>query len=403
MSTFNIDKEISCLLEDFSKFVGYLNSNEVTIGKATKYIGAKFLYEVNQLMSIKAEGVTPKSTQLAYPLLYMFHNLSISGKLFLEEVENDKKIVLRPTDRLNKFNGLSSTEKYIFLLEILWVDCSFENLRYQSYDDTNIYATKMILMDFVNRKPNEVIYANETLVGYSTILLYFSYFGILVIKEDEEEKLRDIKTRRFIPKRILISKMGLELITILHKKRALELWNIPFIRESGEWRVEFKEKFHVPFKKLFDEGELENTLPRNKSDIIDGIYTFKASLSKNVWSKIRLSAHHTLYDLHDSIQAAFDLDDEHMFSFFMDGKAGSSNRFACPHDERGPYVDEARIGELDLYKKQKFLYLFDYSDEWRFDVEVLDIEEINVRLLNPEILETIGDIPRQYPDFNEKF
>jgi hypothetical protein len=403
MTTFNIDKEIGSLLENFNKFIGYLNANEVTIGKATKYIGAKFLYEINQLMSIKAEGVTPKSTQLAYPLLHMFQNLSISGKLFLEEVENEKKIVLRPTDRLHKFNNLSNTEKYIFLLEVLWVDCSFENLRYQNYDDTNIYATKMILIDFLNRKPNEVIYANGTLVGYSTILLYFSYFGILVIKEDEEEKLRNLKARRFIPNRIVVSKMGLELITILHKKRDIELWNIPFIREGGEWKVEFKEKFHIPFKKLFDEGELENTLSRNKHDVIDGIYTFKVSLSKNIWSKIRLSAHHTLYDLHDSIQAAFDLDDDHMFSFFMDGKIGSSNRFVSPHDERGPYVDEARIGELELYKKQRFLYLFDYSDEWKLAVEVLDIEEINVRLLNPEILEIIGDIPPQYPDYNQSF
>ena len=85
-----------------------------------------------------------------------------------------------------------------------------------------------------------------------------------------------------------------------------------------------------------------------------------------------------------------------MFSFYMDGKVGPSNRFSCPSNEQGPYVDEAKIGELELYKKQKFLYLFDYSYERRFDVEVLSIEEINVRLLNPEVLETTGDIPRQY-------
>lgn len=395
MSTFNLDEEIGCLLEDFNKFVDFLTSNEVTIGKTTKYISIKFLYEINKLMNIKAEGVTVKSTQLAYPLLHMFYNLATSSKLFIEDEVNSKKIVLKSTDRHNKFKELNSIEKYIFLLEVLWTDCNFDNLKYQINDDTNVYATKMILTDFSSKKPNENINANEILVGYSTILLYFSYFGILLIEEDEEEKLRHIKTRKFIPKRIKITQMGQELITILHKNRALDIWNIPFMREGGQWKVEFKEKFLVPFKKLFKEGDLENTLPRHKNEIIEGIYTFKVSQGKNTWSKIRLSAHHTLYDLHDSIQAAFDFDDEHMFCFFMDGKAWSTNRFACPNDERGPYVDEARIGELELFKKQKFLYLFDYGDELRFNVEVLSIEEINVRLLSAEILETIGHIHHQ--------
>jgi hypothetical protein len=223
------------------------------------------------------------------------------------------------------------------------------------------------------------------------------------VKKDEEEMLRDQRARKFIPKEIVISKIGLEIIKILYKKRDIEEWNIPYRREIGEWRVEFKEEFYMPFKKLFKNGELENTLLRVKNELIEGIYTFKVSLDKNTWSTIRLSAHHTLYDLHDCIQAIFDFDDDHMFSFFMDGNAWSSSRFSCPYDEKGPYVDEVRVGELELYKKQKFLYLFDYGDEWRFDVEVLSIEEINVRLLNPEIHEIIGKMPQQYPDFNEEW
>ena len=48
------------MLEDFNKFVDYLKSNQVTIGKTTKYISTKFLYEINELMSIKQEDITPK-------------------------------------------------------------------------------------------------------------------------------------------------------------------------------------------------------------------------------------------------------------------------------------------------------------------------------------------------------
>ena len=81
----------------------------------------------------------------------------------------------------------------------------------------------------------------------------------------------------------------------------------------------------------------------------------------------------------------------------------SKNRFTSPCDEQGPYVDEAEIGALELYKKQNFLYLFDYGDQWRFNVEVFNIEEINMRLLNPEIIESKGEPPEQYPEFDDEW
>lgn len=403
MATFTIDEKARCLLEDFNKFVDYLKLNQVSIGKTTKYISTKFLYELNQLMSIKQEDITPKSNQLAYPLLHMFCNLVLNGKLFIEETARGGKLVLKATDRIHKFNELNNTEKYIFLLEILWIDCNFENLEYQTYGDLNVYAAYESVMYLYQNKSNVVIYPNRHLIYYSTILLYFSYFGIMDIEEDEEKKLQDKRKRKFIPKEIIISKMGFEIIKILNKKRNILQWNIPNRRENGEWKIAFDEEFHIPFKKLFESGELENTLKRSKLEFEEGIYTFKVSLDKNIWAKIRLSAHDTLYDLHNCIQDVFEFDDDHLYSFFMDGKMWSKNKFTCPYDEQGPYVDEAKIGELELYEKQNFLYLFDYGDEWRFNVEVFNIEETNMRLLNPELIESKGKLPNQYPNFDDEW
>ncbi len=112
---------------------------------------------------------------------------------------------------------------------------------------------------------------------------------------------------------------------------------------------------------------------------------------------------HTLHDLHNCIQGAFEFDNDHLYSFFMDGRAWSEDKFTCPFEDEGPHADEVKIGELDFSEKQSFMYLFDYGDEWRFFVEVSSIEATNVKLMKPEIIEIKGNIPNQYPDFDDEY
>lgn len=395
--------ETNRLLNDFKNFTGYLNNNEVTISKINKYISPKFLHEINELMNVKQDGVTPRSAQRSYPMLHLFYNLVVSGKLFIEQSIKGGKYILKPTERFQLFNELNNTEKYIFLLEVLWMDCDFEKLQYQTYDFMSIYSTISIMKEMVNIKANEISKIENNIGHYSTILLYFSYFGIMDIEENEEEKAKSDGKRNFEPGKIKISELGVEIIKLLDKKRDLEEWNIAWRKRHGEWKINFDEPFYKPFQRLFKHGELENTLPRKKQKFMQGIYTFKVSIDTGVWVKIKLSANNTLDDLHNYIQEAFDFENDHMYSFFMDGRAWSVNKFNCPQDHEGPHSDEVKIGELQLYEKQNFLYLFDYGDEWRFNVEVYDIEESNVKLLRPMIVESKGEAPQQYSHWDDEW
>lgn len=51
-------------------------------------------------------------------------------------------------------------------------------------------------------------------------------------------------------------------------------------------------------------------------------------------------------------------------------------------------------------KGKKLLYLFDYGDEWRFIVECKKIEEGDSGKY-PRVLESKGEAPEQYPDYDE--
>ena len=83
--------------------------------------------------------------------------------------------------------------------------------------------------------------------------------------------------------------------------------------------------------------------------------------------------------MHDSIFTAFDRDDEHLYSFFLTGKAMKSTRgiydfpeithpmnmeelFGFSHGEKRN-VEKTKIRDLGLFEKDKFYYLFDFGDE----------------------------------------
>ena len=189
-------------------------------------------------------------------------------------------------------------------------------------------------------------------------------------------------------------------------------------------------------------------------------YTFHVSLpgTRRVWRKIEMSADQTLEDLHFAIQDAYEWDADHLYSFFMSGKAWDESTEYClpegadpwgvPLDDEefeeplAPELDEEQranalqllaeqlgippevsetllatlvdpyagpgdvrtttIESLGLTPGQEFMYLFDYGDEWRFKVRVHAInEDADPEAEYPRLVESVGEAPEQYPDWDE--
>jgi len=157
------------------------------------------------------------------------------------------------------------------------------------------------------------------------------------------------------------------------------------------------------------------------------IFKVKLKHDKRVWRKIEVLGSQTLDDLHMAIQEAFDFDADptHLYSFFMSGKAWDNSDFEYYHPDaaaqtplekkmetifsqiRGSRPElrlpatERRIESLNLKPKQKFLYLFDYGDEWQFEVEFLR-EGFPEKTDYPRIISSRGEAPQQYTDYEEE-
>lgn len=125
------------------------------------------------------------------------------------------------------------------------------------------------------------------------------------------------------------------------------------------------------------------------------VFKVKVADDKRVYRIIEMRATDTLDDLHDEILESYEFDDDHLYSFFMDNKAWSNNEYCSPR-ANGRRANKIKLEQLDLSPKQKFLYLYDYGDNWEFEVEFVENGVVESNKKYPRILKSSGESPEQY-------
>jgi hypothetical protein len=117
------------------------------------------------------------------------------------------------------------------------------------------------------------------------------------------------------------------------------------------------------------------------------------------------------------LQEAFEWGDDHLYAFWPGGEfwprtgieythplAPATDPFAGWDLPRsGPELESAeqRLDHARLRKGDKLAYLFDFGDEWRVRMTMRDITADDGGRY-PRVLESIGDAPPQYPDYDEE-
>jgi hypothetical protein len=435
------ETEPTPIVRDFGIFTDFLSNNRVVLTPKNQQLAKATLYQLNKLMATYVTEDNPNFNQFSYPLLNLFYNLALAGKLLRKVQAKGNRYELQPTERYSSYQALRTVEKYFYLLETLWIQVDWKELNpTHGRDDVGLNMENVF--KFVSQQvPNKVIKVDsaqneifkELLDSLNRHVLTLSFYGLWEVTKDEEAASILYSKYDFRASTITPSEFGVVMATVLATVRNLPFWNVPIRREYGEdnlipgaslsrhnryiliqdmiekyktgkktqnykqvGSVSGGEKFIQAFSGLFAPGELEATLI-GKQPKTDGNYTFKVSLNKRTWRRIVLSGKHTLEDMHMITQEAFEFDNDHLYSFFMDGKAWSPNSFKCTLDEQGPYVTEAIIGELGLEAGDEILYLFDYGDEWEFKVLLEHKDEDGSRVLKPLITERHGKSPEQYP------
>ena len=145
-------------------------------------------------------------------------------------------------------------------------------------------------------------------------------------------------------------------------------------------------------------------------------HIFRVQLSPKVYRDIEIDSRKSLYDLAAAIVRAFGFDFDHAFGFFskLTGHIWDSpvryELFADLDDDlftggdrrsKAGSVKRTKVAQAFPDVGHKMLFLFDYGDNWEFQVEVIGLGEKMPKTRYPKVLAVVGKAPLQYPDPDE--
>jgi pRiA4b ORF-3-like protein len=134
-------------------------------------------------------------------------------------------------------------------------------------------------------------------------------------------------------------------------------------------------------------------------------HIFRVSLGPKLYRDIEIPSTAMLYRLAETIVRAFDFDFDHAFGFFSKLKGNiyqSPTKYELFADAGGLSVKRTRVIEAFAATGAKMSFLFDYGDEWLFQVEVIGRSHREPGIKYPRVLTVVGEAPEQYPDPDEE-
>jgi hypothetical protein len=133
----------------------------------------------------------------------------------------------------------------------------------------------------------------------------------------------------------------------------------------------------------------------------EGVHVFKVSLWRGLWRRIALPGALTLDTLAYAILDAFEFDYDHLYQFSYRNRFGVETHANHPYMDDGPWAPEVRVGDVTLQEGQSMTYLYDFGDQWKFDIALEHVGPAAPAIKDPTIIEARGEPPEQYPRWDE--
>mgnify|MGYP000021925516 CR=1 FL=1 len=168
---------------------------------------------------------------------------------------------------------------------------------------------------------------------------------------------------------------------------------------TGDWWADFQETRLLPAGTLQPAlrpyiPEWERLLPLSgETAFRDGVHIFKVVLEKGVWRRLALPATSTLDELAQLILHAYTFDSDHLYRFSYQNRYGLLHHINHTLLDEGPWTRDVRVGEVPLTIGQTMTFLFDFGDQWEFEVTLEAVDTDPTATQAPRVLERRGRAP----------
>ena len=394
------------IIKDFNSFLGYFGDSKITLTNSQGVLRATDLLLLNELMSKPVPFVNNKSKMADFKVLTTFFYIAVESGIFLVKKDSLKKkhfFVINPARKV-AYDQLENSQKYFTLLEGF-----YQRIDWDIAFDCRGFWGEDFCRDLLKEKIGvPVTIADRSLKREGKLRLFsqifflevLSAFGFFELEWDRQVTKKP--TKYLNPYRSITNLLlGAALLPVLIKMPTIAgLPSLDF--EIDDEKITDRNSFYKSFKPLLASplSDWDVSFFEKTAKIFQGSYVLKIALDKKLYRTISISSTVTLEDLHLAIQSLYQFDNDHLYAFFMDG-----NRYSMEnayYDERafdfdGYFAIKFTLGELDLYEKKEFLYVFDFGDSWEFLIQVIKLESDKTENNAPySILEEVGKAPKQY-------
>ena len=405
--------------DDFRDFIEYISTNKVKL-TGTGRLGFKDCFNINQKLY---HSITTEHNRIPmdkFPTILFCFYVGQAAGIVRKSKEKSNTFLVVDDEAFEYFKSFNKVEQYFALLNNFWLNTQIDDLTGEERARDSVETLDLILQESFAKKfhPFPKKSSFTFFWNLSNVLRQLSLLGW---SECIEDGFGDMK--KTIVSQIKYKPLGKYLIEILCKERLLFYWN-KYARLAKTYYIENNfftgepekeipediieinlakvenEVFEAPFQEEL--GDVLNKIWRaeQKNSSKEGNYIFKVSLNNKTWRRIAIASKDTFEDLHLIIQEAFDFDNDHLYAFYPSGKLYSGVSINSPWGQELPFADEIKLSDFELLKGESMLYLFDFGDHWEFSIELNDMNN-EKPLKKPKIIESKGEAPEQYPDWDD--
>jgi len=424
--------DILLAVRDFETMCEYIHANKPPLTQKGD-LPTKACFELNGLMAHPKSGAKKTDRMGQYADVCLYYQIASASGLFQPCEAKGGKTVVTLSEAYEDFKRMNGFSKYLFIFLSWMYNTDIEELYTRDPCIASFGASIIdaVIAEIGKQSEFEWIICEEEydffahfkkplqslMAGHFHFLCHLRGLGLLMF-DNEDVDARD--TYHISVGKIRITTFGAALSAACNSRkfswvnRLEQGSSLEDEEESAPTVIEIFEKdfkknppgsdgFLTPFLSCFPDGAvdavaLNGLLFSNSAEISDNtVYEFKVQLERTCYRVIQCAGRHTFEDLHLAIQGAFTFWDDHLYSFFMDGKRWSKRGIHSPYADELPCSNEVMISQAGLREKQSILYLFDYGDEWEFKVTVTSIFDADFPLASPVVVEAKGEAPEQYP------